>query len=313
MCLSKYNELPLSISNFSIFISNQIVKINMQKQANLKLVSIVDEINSYNENKKTILKYDNDELKKKENSDLDLSKYFNQSQTMFSQFNKFIHFFLIKKQVKTNQQIFNISMSEYNKDAPIHNDFVYRTDSYIKSFLTNVFLFLQTIMRGLVTKCSLARKYGIKKISKPNYHFFLGRISRIKYKELMNCTVYYLFTNTPSDGKISRQEKNKIILNKILNVQIEKTQSKNEDYKNNLKEYIPLIRYFMTLTLKEIIESYYYDSLTFYEFKNNITNRKKDLFFKKQKGFSLLKKFGLLKYAQLKSYKSNKGKVSKDD
>jgi hypothetical protein len=328
---TKYNESQLKISSVaSIFIIKQLITLNLRTQTELKLVSIIEdndnkEKNEINTSSVNVSNY-TDNLKssidftqllsvnhQKDNCILYQNNINNNllydQQNIFSQLNNFIQNFQIKKTIKIyNQSNVFISMSEYNKNYIIPNDFVYRTDAYIKSIIKNLLFFIQTIIRTLIEKCTLANKYGKKKISKPNYNFFIERITRARFKKILDYTIYHIFTKTPLGAKISRQEKNKNFFDKILKIQIEQIQTKNNNYINNIKTHLPLLKYFMTLTLKEIIENYYYESQIHKEFRYKIENIKKDYYFQKQKGFSLLKKFGLLEYAKLKPYNIKRSK-----
>ena len=198
---------------------------------------------------------------------------------------------LNKKDTKlTTKENFNIIINQTNKKFKTQKIYkIKRIDYAIKHYKVYLSKFLKNHANDLIQKSPFSIYLKRKKLYLPNYNSFTGNTKEQDNYDFLNFSVIQIFGYyKENEQKNSLQIKNINYIEEILNY-IKKHENSNLFYE--------IIDFFnMSIEQANVM---FYDSSKFKEYCSDKKTLELDKEFKKQKGFSLLDKYGFIKYAKM--------------
>ena len=190
----------------------------------------------------------------------------------------------VNLQLKNDENCKNIKINSLiNKsDIDIPSDIIYRKDAYYKHFKVNFGKYIKNRMNILKNKCF--PYYNRNNFSTPNYKY-IGNPKEKDNFNFLSFTIKEILIYGKDKDKFNRQYNNELLINFI---------EENEEKAYDKVAYKEIIQ-FLNFKLEDTIKQYYDDENEFDKIKNDKKYNFFDKFYQREKGFSLLEKYGFLK------------------
>ena len=190
----------------------------------------------------------------------------------------------------TSKENFNIIINQTNKKFKTQKIFkIKRIDYAIKHYKVYFSKFLKNHANGLIQKSPFSIYLKRKKLYLPNYNSFTGNTKEQDNYDFLNFSVIKIFGYyKENEQKNSLQIKNINYIEEILNY------IKKHEHQYLFYEIIDFFN--MRIEQANVM---FYDSSKFKEYCSDKKTLELDKEFKRQKGFSLLDKYGFIKYAKM--------------
>ena len=190
----------------------------------------------------------------------------------------------VNLQLKNDENCKNIKINSLiNKsDIDIPSDIIYRKDTYYKHFKVNFGKYIKNRMNILKNKCF--PYYNRNNFSTPNYKY-IGNPKEKDNFNFLSFTIKEILIYGKDKDKFNRQYNNELLINYI---------EENEEKAYDKVAYKEIIQ-FLNIKLEDTIKQYYDDENEFDKIKNDKKYNFFDKYYQREKGFSLLEKYGFLK------------------